>query len=215
MKNKKLLFASSTVVLLVLFAFAAKFYKNYRMDFLANESSSLFVKDYSPRFGSKDARVFLTEFLDPECESCRVFYPMVKSLLEEFPGKVQLIVRYAPFHKNSIMVVKALEASRKQGKYWESLEILFKQQPNWGDHHNPQPNLIFDYLQDLGIDIVKLKSDMEDPKIEEMIAQETADLKKLNIRGTPTFFVNGKPLEKFGLDYLREAIKAEVDIEYN
>src|SRR5690606_28131327 len=120
-----------------------------------------FVREYSPRFGSENAKVILTEFLDPECESCRAFYPVVKSLLSEFGDKVQLVVRYAPFHQNSRVAIKALEAARFQGKYWESLELLFFHQPQWGDHHNPRPELIFEFLSQLGLNMEQLKSDME------------------------------------------------------
>jgi len=217
MKNKKILFVSSAIILLGLFAFAANFYKNYenkRIGFLAEENSSLFVRDYSPQYGDDNAKVYLIEFLDPECESCRAFYPQVKALLKEFDGKVKLIVRYAAFHRNSKFAIRALEASRKQGKYWQALELLFKRQPSWGNHHNPQPKLIFTILPGIGVDIDKLKADMNDPKIEEMIAQEMSDLRQLNVRGTPTFFVNGRPLKKFGMDYLREAIKVEIGKVY-
>jgi protein-disulfide isomerase len=217
MKNKKILFAVATIVLIGLFVLAKNFYKNNeskRLGFLAQENASLFVKDYSPQYGAEDAKVYLVEFLDPECESCREMYPQVKALLKEFEGKVKLIIRYAAFHGNSHIAIAALEASRKQGKYWEALELLFNYQPAWGDHHNPQPNLIFDYLSQIGIDIEKLKADMTDPKIEQMISQEMADLGQLNIRQTPTFFVNGKRVESFGIDYLRAAIEEEVRKTY-
>ena len=218
MKNKKILFAGSAIILLGLFVFGAKFYKNYenkRIGFLAEENASLFIRDHSPQYGDDDAKVYLIEFLDPECESCRAFYPQVKALLKEFDGKVKLIVRYAAFHRNSKFAIRALEASRKQGKYWEALELLFKRQPSWGDHHNPQPELIFTILPGIGVDIDKLKADMKDPKLDEIIIQDASDLRQLKVRGTPTFFVNGKPLDRFGIEALREAIQREVTKAYN
>lgn len=185
------MFSGSLVVLIGLFVFGANNYKNYeskRLGFLARENASLFIRDYSPQYGAGDAKVYLTEFLDPECESCRSFYPEVKNLLKDFEGKVKLVVRYAPFHRNSAMAIKALEASKNQGKYWEALELLFKYQPVWGSHHNPQPDLMFDYLPEIGIDVDKLKSDMKNPEFDKIIAQDLSDLKQLNVRGTPTFF---------------------------
>lgn len=217
MKNKKLVFIGSAIALVIFFVVGAKFYKNYenkRLGFLATENSALFIRDYSPRFGSKDAKIYITEFLDPECESCRKFYPIVKNLLKSYEGKVKLIVRYAAFHKNSRIAISALEASRKQGKYWESLELLFKYQPTWGNHHNPQPNLIFEYLPKVGVNIIQLKEDMKDPKIQKIIEQDAADLRKLKVRGTPTFFVNGRPLERFGMKYLKQAIESEIKKYY-
>ena len=51
---------------------------------------------------------------------------------------------------------------------------------------------------------------MQDPKIDKLIEQDAKDMKTLKVRGTPTFFVNGKPLAQFGLGYLYEAINKEV-----
>ncbi|MCO4793375.1 MAG: thioredoxin domain-containing protein [Bacteriovoracaceae bacterium] len=217
MKNKKVLFAGAAVVLVVIFALAANFYKNYeseRIGFLAQENASVFIRDHSPQYGNKDARVYLIEFLDPECESCRLFYPQVKSLLKEFGDKVKLVVRYAPFHRNSKIAIRALDGAKNQGKYWEALELLFKHQPEWGSHHNPQPEKIFEILPQLGLDMDRVRSDMKNPDIEKMIAQDIADLRKLNVRGTPTFFVNGKPVARFGIDALREAIQEAVKEAY-
>lgn len=217
MNNKKVIIGIASIILVGLFFLASKLYKDYeseRLGFLSGEDSSIFVPEYAPKLGADDAKVFLTEFLDPECETCREFYPGVKELLKEYDGKVKLVIRYAPFHHNSIIAIKALEAARKQDKYWEALEILFKYQPNWGDHHNPKPNLIFEYLIEIGVDMDKLKTDMDDPALEKMMAQEVSDLKTLNVRGTPTFFVNGKPLKGFGLDYLKSAVQEEVDRLY-
>jgi protein-disulfide isomerase len=217
MKDKVYLYIGSTALLLGLFLLGAKFYKDARkqeFSFLAKKDASIFVRDYSPRYGSKEAKVYLTEFLDPECESCRALYPMVKNLLKEFEGKVQLVVRYAPFHGNSKVAISALEAARMQGKYWETLELLFHYQPAWGDHHNPRPELIFELLKKSGLDMDSLLKDIKHPKIAKIIEQDAADLKILNVRMTPTFFVNGKPLEKFGIDHLRSLIHAEVEKTY-
>ena len=126
--------------------------------------------------------------------------------MTEFEVKIQLVIRYAPFHGNSQLVIKAIEAARKQGKYWEALEILFQHQPEWGSHHHPRPELIFNYLGEIGLDMEKLREDMNDPALNEMIKREIEDGRELGVRGTPTFFVNGKPLERFGYDSLRMLI---------
>ena len=215
MKNNKTLYIVSFIGLLIGFAIAMVVYQNYEKDklsFLAQENAELFVRDYSPVYGDKNAKIYLVEFLDPECESCRAFYPQVKALLKEYPGKVQLVVRYAPFHKNSKIAIKALEAARMQGKYWEALELLFQFQPQWGDHHHPNPGLIFEYLPTLGLEMNKLKNDMLNPIIEKNLAQDISDLRALNVRGTPTFFVNGKPLKQFGVFGIKQLIEEELKL---
>lgn len=205
---------SVLIVLLAIFAGGAYFYqvqKAKKMQFLANKNFSLFVRSHSPRMGDSDAKVFMVEFLDPECEACRMIYPYVKELMKIYKGKVQLVVRYAPFHGNSEFAVRILEAARKQGKYWETMEIMFKHQPEWGNHHHPNPELIWDLLPQVGVDAEQVKKDMNDPAIDNILKQDVEDLQALEVRRTPSFFVNGKPLEKFGPEYLRALIDSAIE----
>lgn len=215
MKNKMYVIVGVTcLVIAALFGFGSKLYKDSqkeKLSFLMQKNASLFVRDYSPSIGAEFPEVYVVEYLDPECESCRAFYPYTKKMLQDYGDKVKLVVRYAPFHGNSMFAIKIIEAARKQGKYWETLEVLFKYQPAWGSHHNPQPQLIWNYLPEVpGLNIDQLKKDMEDPKIVEMVNQDVLDGKELGVRYTPTFFVNGKPLEKFGYQYLIDMVKAEL-----
>ena len=94
------------------------------------------------------------------------------------------------------------------------MELLFEKQPEWGSHHNPQVEKIFDYLPELGLDIEKLKADMQDPKIQDIIKQDSEDLRTLDVRGTPTFFVNGKMPSGFGMESLKDLIDQEVNAAY-
>ncbi len=214
MKNKYLITGSVLVVALLAF-FAGKYFvsesKQQKSSFLAQENAQLFIRDHAYRIGPDDAKVHLVEFMDPECESCRMMHPEVKNILKAYEGKIQLIIRYAPFHHNSKMVVQILEAARKQGKYDEVLDVLFHYQPIWGDHHNPRPELIWAYLNNVeGLDIDQVRIDMNSPEIAEIIAKDIEDGKALDVRATPTFFVNGRPLPRFGVSYLRDLIQEEM-----
>ena len=51
---------------------------------------------------------------------------------------------------------------------------------------------------------------MDRPEIAQMIKTDLEDGTSFNVRQTPTFFINGAPLQKFGPDQLREAIAAEL-----
>jgi protein-disulfide isomerase len=212
--NKKILIVTvSLISLIAIFIIGSKIYQNeetQRLSFIAQENFNTFVPEYSPKIGSLQPEVYLVEFLDPECESCREFYPMVKMLMKEFEGKIQLVVRYAPFHGNSEFVIKVLESARKQNRYWEALEVLFQYQPYWGSHHNPQPQLVWKYLPESGVNIDQIKEDMNDPEINQIIQQDKKDAITLGVRGTPSFFINGKPLQQFGYEPLRSAIQAEL-----
>jgi protein-disulfide isomerase len=213
-KHKWILVVSAVSLLSLAFVVASRFYQDQetkRVDFIRQERFSTFVRSDAPRLGRESAKVFLVEFIDPECESCRAFYPFVKSLLEEYEGQLQLVMRYAPFHGNSIFAIKILEAARKQNRYWETMELLMRHQPEWGSHHHPRPELIWNYLTEIDVDIARIREDMNDPEIMRMVEQDVKDGRELGVRGTPTFFVNGKPLSSFGREQLRSAIKEAME----
>ena len=203
--------------LVLLFVLGVSIYKNQqakKFGFMAQENASTFVREHSQTLGSDDAKVYLVEFSDPACETCSRFHPLVKDLMAANPNKIKLVVRYAPFHTGADYFVKILEAARKQGKYWEALEVMYKSQPYWASHHNPQPHLIWKFLPNAGLDLEKIRNDMNDPKIAKLIKQDIADAKTLNVRKTPGFFVNGKPLLKFGYNQLKELIESEIRANY-
>lgn len=214
MKNKTYFYIGSSAFILSIFLIAAMLYKNQQRkvtENLINSKKEILERSYAPTIGSNKPKVTITEFLDPECETCRVFYPEVKKILKTYEGKIKLIVRYAPFHENSQIAIRALEAARMQDMYWRAIEELFKYQPQWGSHHDPKPEMIFVILNSLGIDMEKLKDDMLNDKIDQIIKQDMIDLKQLNVKKTPTFFVNGKRLEQFGLKNLIDLIDSEIN----
>jgi protein-disulfide isomerase len=213
MKNQKIILASVGLVVLLTYFAGSHFFKadqNKKLGKKSVNQSELFERDHSPTFGNKNAKVTIVEFLDPECETCRTFYPLVKKLISKYPDQVRLVIRYTPFHKNSKLMVRILEASRKQGQFWPTLETLFRFQPNWGSHHNPRPELVWDYLPLLGLDIEKIKKDMNDPAIQKIIDLDISDGKELQVQKTPTFFINRKRLERFGYDQLKIAVESAI-----
>jgi len=203
----------SSLSLILLFVLGSFLYENLqsrKLGFLAREDASIFVREHSPTLGEDDARVYLVEFLDPACETCKRFHPYVKALMAANPGKIKHVIRYAPFHAGADYFVKILEAAKKQGKYWETLEVMFDSQPYWADHRNPRPKVIWTHLPRVGLDIEKIKKDMYDPDIAALIEQDLADAETLNVRKTPGYFVNGKPLRSFGYPQLKRLVEAEI-----
>ena len=214
---KYVLFASACLVLVLAFVFGSSYYKGQQTQkygFLAQENAELFVRDHSQTLGSDDAKVYLVEFMDPACETCAAFSPFIKKIMADNPGKIKLVLRYAPFHDGADYFVKILEAARKQGKYWETLDIMFKSQPYWASHSNPQPQRIWEFLPRAGLDIERLKQDMNDPAIIKIIEQDLADAKALNVQKTPGYFANGKPLQNFGYKQLHQLIQSELNANY-
>ena len=204
-------------LLLVGFLLASYVYTSQREDTMgaaARAPDSPLEREYSVSEGPADARVVLVEFFDPACETCRVFSSHVKTLLASNPEKVRLVLRYAPFHEGADTMVLILEAARKQGKFWETLDVMYETQPQWASHHHPQPDLIWQFLPKAGVDVERIRRDIQDPELMAILDQDIADARTLGVRRTPQFFVNGKPLLNFGYPQLKSLLNSEVAAQY-
>ncbi len=212
MQNKKVVLAS-IVILFVAFLGGAYFYKSNqskKIETMSKEQALLFQRPYSLVIGNEDAKVQLVEFLDPACGTCALFYPKVKELMKKHEGKIKLVVRYAPFHQNSNYAVKMLEGAREQNKFSETLELMFASQRYWTNNHVVEPQLLWRILPKAGLDMEKLNEFMNSSKADEIIKQDLADIQKLGIDKTPSFFVNGKPLQVFGWDNLVKLVESQL-----
>jgi protein-disulfide isomerase len=214
---KRRIFVLSCVVLIVAFLVAASLIRQRRaaqLGFMAQEQAATFVRPHSPALGAEDAKVYLVEFTDPACETCAAFAPILKQFLATYPGKLRLVVRYAPFHEGAADVVRIVEAARLQGRYWETLELLYRHQGVWTQHHQVLLDRAWQILPHAGVDLERLRRDVGDPRITAILEQDLADAAALGVRKTPGIFVNGKPLEPFGVEPLAALIAAEVRASY-
>ena len=182
-----------------------------------NVNSEQLVRPDSPTLGAADAKVTVVEFLDPECESCAAFAPVVKKILKEYDGKVRLVVRYMPLHPNSLSAATFTEAAGEQGKYWQAQEMLFQKQPEWGTKHgaNAGPpadiNALFrKYAMELGLDINKMDAAFAANRFAAKIERDKKDGQALGVRQTPTLFVNGRKLARLYESDLKSLIDEEL-----
>ena len=143
------------------------------------------VRMHSPVFGPQNAPVTIVEFFDPACETCRAFYPIVKNLMAQYPTDVRLVIRYAPFHQGSDVVVKLLESSKSQGKYQEVLEAVLAAQPAWADHGQPNIETAFKVAEQAGLDITKARQEIEKPGMQSLLQQDIEDLTALQVTKSP------------------------------
>ena len=213
MNTRKLLALAVLLILGLAFYFGMDAYRDRtqaEQDTRVAVEASRLVRMHTPIIGPQNAPVTIVEFFDPACETCRAFYPIVKQIMAQHPGKVRLALRYAPFHHGSDQVVKLMEAARKQGLYSPVLEALLAAQPEWADHAAPNLDLAFEAAARAGLDMGRARQDMETPEIHAVIAQDVEDLTALQVKKTPTFFVNGRSLPSFGPEQLASLVAEEV-----
>jgi len=157
--TRKSIFISVAGILLIAFGMATLIYRNYQSSLPGSPgagSQAVSERQGAPIKGPVDAKVTIVEFFDPACETCADFYPLVKQLMDRYPGKVRTMMRYAPLHTGSDQVVKMLEAAHLQGKFFPALELLFANQRRWVVNHVSQPDRAMAILKGMALDHDKL-----------------------------------------------------------
>jgi protein-disulfide isomerase len=217
MKKNHIIIAT-VVIMVTVFALATYFYSAKQVENknqLAAQNTSAFIAEHSPRKGNPHAKVTIVEFVDPACETCKDFHPIIKKILKKHPSKINLVIRYAPFHQGSDQMVAILEAARKQDKFWETFDLMFETQSKWAIRHQARPDLFWNILKKSKLlDLARLQQDMNDPAIAKVIQKDLADGQALGANKTPTFFVNGKPLPRFGYKQLMDLVNSELAANY-
>ena len=208
MKQKKLFVLAAALLIAAIALSVFLYLKQSGADSapVSAQNQAALTRTDTPSFGEPTAPVHIVEFLDPACGTCGEFYPFVKKMMAANPGKIRVSVRYAPFHPGSDQVVKVLEAARLQGQFSQTLEALFASQAVWVQNHHANVDLIWGPLGGLGLDMARLKSDMNSPEIAQRVQRDLADANSLGVAMTPEFFVNGKPMPSFGYEQLKTLV---------
>jgi len=146
--------------------------------------------------GPTNAPLQLVEYADFQCPSCKLYYPVVKQLQQDFKGKLLFVYRYFPLssiHTNAVNAADAADAANKQVKFWQMHDKLFDTQDSWAESQNARTTFVT-YAQQLGLSVDQFKKDFDNPATEKAIKNSEQTALDLGLQGTPTFFLNGKEL---------------------
>ena len=151
---------------------------------------------FAPIAGNVDGKVVIYEFFDYNCGYCKRGNMAVNDVLTT-EKDVKVVLKNLPIFPISQIPAKALIASKEQGKAAEFHKILFENKlvPEANETTTEQEMndkikaIVFGLAQKAGLDVEKLKKDMEAPFVEEELLRTRQLADKLNIQGTPAFIV--------------------------
>lgn len=156
--------------------------------------------------GPADAAVTIVEWSDFQCPFCNQAKDLVHQLLEAYPKDVRFVFKNypLPFHQQAMPAAKAAIAAGKQGKFWEMHDKLFENQRALSaDKYN-------EWATELGLDLEKFKKDMEAPETAALITGEMKEAGQVAVRGTPSFFINGKQPAGRSFELYKSIIEEEL-----
>lgn len=168
------------------------------------------VTSAQPQKGPADAPVTIVEFSDFECPFCGRVNPTLKQLQSEYGNKIRIVWRNQPlpFHQNAMPAHMAAMEAFEQGKsekFWAMHDKLFENRTALS-----RPDLE-KYAQEIGLDLAKFKAALDSKKHEKAIKDDQALAAEVGARGTPSFFINGRPVRGAQpVDKFKEVIDDEL-----
>ncbi len=163
------------------------------------------VSDQDHRLGPSGAPVQLVEYGDYECPYCQQAAPGVKRIVECYGNGLLFVFRHFPLvsqHPHAWRAALAAEAAGMQDRFWAMHEHLLAHQ------HSLSDDDLRDHARALGLDMAAYERDLHDPSLAERVRQDALGGLRSGVRGTPTFFLNGRRLEGgFRPDDLESAIE--------
>jgi predicted DsbA family dithiol-disulfide isomerase len=160
--------------------------------------------DGSPFRGPADAPVTVVEFVDLECPHCRESARQLDAVLAAHPGQVRIVFKSFPLviHAHAEAAARAAFAAGRQGKFWEMEHLLLE-----GQQHL-EPRDLEGYARSLKLDVAHWGVDLTSAAVSQRLADDRQLGDDLKVPGTPTFYVDGRPMD--GDDTLEERVSQEL-----
>jgi protein-disulfide isomerase len=153
---------------------------------LVSEADKIFRHSGDHVAGNPKGNVTLVEFFDYNCGWCKKGFPEVVSLVESDKELRFVLKEFPIFGEDSEYAARAALASERQGKYWKLHIAMFS-------HEGKITKASVDEIAKAqGLDMARLKKDMDDPAIAKTILQNRALAQSLAINGTPAFIIDDK-----------------------
>lgn len=143
---------------------------------------------HSPVRGNEQAPVTIIEFSDMQCPFCAAVVPTLRQVMAQYPGQIKWVFKNFPleFHKDSPLAHRAILAAGQQGKFWEMHDLIF------ADQRNMKRDDLLQKAQTLGLNMDRFQADLQAASLAAVLESDKQEGDRLNVSGTPTFFINGR-----------------------
>ncbi|WP_225766677.1 DsbA family protein [Inquilinus sp. Marseille-Q2685] len=169
---------------------------------LTSRADEIFRSPTSPVIGNAQGDVTLVEFFDYQCGYCKRAQPDLERLMKADSGLKVVLKEFPILGPASVTAARASLAAQKQGKYLDFHTKLM------GFKGQLTDQVIYDTAQQVGLDLDKLKQDMNDPSVVAELRANMDLAEALGVQGTPAFVINDQIIPgAVGFD----ALKSQID----
>ena len=155
---------------------------------IANRSTALLRDPASPVLGNRAGDFAIVEFFDYACPYCKAIEPRLEKFLKDDKGAKLILKEFPILTPESLVASKASLAAARQGKYEAFHNTLM------GFKGQLTTEAIFDTAKDVGLDMNRLRKDMDAPEIADAIIANFNLARSLRIFQTPGLIAGGHML---------------------
>ena len=150
--------------------------------------------------GNPEGTVTVVEFFDFSCHFCHRLYPALMSVVANNPD-VKVVFREMTFLAPvSEYAARASLAAGEQGKYAEVYSALMESEGSLTEAK------VDELAVKAGVDLEKMKADMNSEKISNLLKSTSELAQKLQINGVPTLIINGQIVQTLDEKVIQDQI---------
>jgi protein-disulfide isomerase len=145
--------------------------------------------------GPANAPITLVEYGDYECPHCRLAHIVLQQVLEELGDHVRFVYRNFPLgeiHPHAWAAAEAAESVAAHGgndAFWAMHNLIYENQDAL------QHDELIEYAAAAGVDPIAVANDLASGAERRRVERDVNSALHSGVRGTPTFFVNGRLFE--------------------
>lgn len=175
------------------------------------ESVLVMVGVSAPARGAADALVTVVEAFEFACPACESARPVVEEVLAAYPDDVRIVYKHFIVHPPLATIpAQAACAAHVQGKFAEMAQQI------WDNGYKANRNLAAPHMEklaaDIGLDAARFRTDMTGEACARRVREDQAQMTRVGAGGTPTFYVNGRPVQRRSLDEFKRLIDQELAV---
>ncbi|MCC3298477.1 thioredoxin domain-containing protein [Arthrobacter caoxuetaonis] len=149
-----------------------------------------------------DPKATLVLFTDYQCPYCAKMDTLIEQAKADYGDQVRIVVRNYPLpkHQNAEPSARAVEAAAEQGALEQMAAKVFEHQQDWKSASNVD-EIFAGYAEELGLDMDQFTADYNSDTIKDRVARDLKDAQDLQVKGTPTLYLDGQTLQLETGDY--------------
>ncbi len=144
-----------------------------------------------PALGPETAPVVIVEYGDFGCTACRAWhnFGIREQVLATFGEQVRFVWKDFPvITPLSPRAAEAGHCAAAQGKFWEFHDLVYEQ------FAGLELNALQGYAAQIGLDLAAFNQCLEQGQMRQKVLANDQEARRLGLRGTPGFAINGRPL---------------------